>query len=105
MKIYTKKGDQGTTSLYGGSKISKDSIRIHSYGTVDELNSTLGIVLTYSVSEKGEEILKNLQNQLFVLGADLATPRSKKEKIERIGESDIQKLEAGLTNYRKNSNP
>ena len=105
MKIYTKKGDQGTTSLYGGSKISKDSIRIHSYGTVDELNSTLGIVLTYSVSEKGEEILKNLQNQLFVLGADLATPRSKKEKIERIGESDIQKLEDWIDELQEKLEP
>ncbi len=93
MKIYTKKGDQGTTSLFGGAKISKHSLRIHAYGTVDELNSVLGIVLTHTVSKTGETILKELQNQLFVLGADLATLPSKKTKIERIGNKEIDQLE------------
>ena len=93
MKIYTKKGDQGTTSLFGGANIGKNSLRIKAYGTVDELNSILGIVLTYSLSERGEAILKELQNQLFVLGADLATLPSKKTKIDRIGTEEIQQLE------------
>ncbi len=93
MKIYTKKGDQGTTSLFGGANIGKNSLRIKAYGTVDELNSILGIVLTYSLSDRGEEILKELQNQLFVLGADLATLPSKKTKIDRIGTKEIQQLE------------
>ncbi|MDZ7718703.1 MAG: cob(I)yrinic acid a,c-diamide adenosyltransferase [Balneolaceae bacterium] len=93
MKIYTKKGDKGTTSLFGGASIGKNSLRIKAYGTVDELNSILGIVLTYSLSERGEAILKELQNQLFVLGADLATLPSKKTKINRIGSREITQLE------------
>lgn len=93
MKIYTKKGDKGTTSLFGGASIGKNSLRIKAYGTVDELNSILGIVLTYSLSERGEAILQELQNQLFVLGADLATLPSKKAKIDRIGKKEITQLE------------
>lgn len=93
MKIYTKKGDKGTTSLFGGASIGKNSIRIKAYGTVDELNSVLGIVLTHRVSNDGEKILKELQNQLFVLGADLATLPSKKTKIERIGNREIRQIE------------
>lgn len=93
MKIYTKKGDKGTTSLFGGASIGKNSLRIKAYGTVDELNSILGIVLTYSLSGRGEAILKELQNQLFVLGADLATLPSKKTKINRIGSREITQLE------------
>lgn len=93
MKIYTKKGDKGTTSLFGGASIGKNSLRIKAYGTVDELNSILGIVLTYSLSERGEAILRELQNQLFVLGADLATLPSKKTKIDRIGSKEITQLE------------
>lgn len=93
MKIYTKKGDKGTTSLFGGASIGKNSLRIKAYGTVDELNSILGIVLTHPLSERGETILKELQNQLFVLGADLATLPSKKAKIDRIGQKEIKQLE------------
>lgn len=93
MKIYTKKGDKGTTSLFGGASIGKNSQRIKTYGTVDELNSILGIVLTHPLSERGENILKELQNQLFVLGADLATLPSKKTKIDRIGQKEIKQLE------------
>lgn len=93
MKIYTKKGDKGTTSLFGGASIGKNSLRIKAYGTVDELNSNLGIVLTHPLSEKGKNILIELQKQLFVLGADLATLPSKKTKIDRIGTSEIKQLE------------
>ena len=93
MKIYTKKGDKGLTSLFGGTNIEKNSIRIHAYGTVDELNSVLGITLTHTISDRGRDIIKEIQNQLFVLGADLATLPSKKSKIERIGSTEIKQLE------------
>lgn len=93
MKIYTKKGDQGYTSLFGGANVEKNSLRIHAYGTVDELNSIIGMVLTHSLSDKGKKMLNEIQSQLFVLGADLATLHSKEAKIERIGSGDIQKLE------------
>lgn len=93
MKIYTKKGDYGQTSLFGGTKVMKDEIRIESYGTVDELNSVIGVILTNPLSDKGRSILMDIQHQLFILGADLATPQNKKAKVERIGSKEITKLE------------
>ncbi len=96
MKIYTKKGDEGRTALFGGTPIEKHHIRLHAYGTVDELNSVLGVVLAHSASETGIQILSTIQNQLFTLGADLATPLSKKDKVERISSSHIQMLESWI---------
>lgn len=93
MKIYTKKGDQGITSLFGGTKVDKNHIRIEAYGTVDELNSVLGVILTHSLSDDGRRIVNELQHQLFILGADLATPLTKKAKIERVGKTEIEILE------------
>lgn len=98
MKIYTKKGDSGETSLFGGQRVSKSSKRIDSYGTVDELNSILGIALADEMTQRGGELLHTIQNQLFVLGADLATPRSGKgsEKVKRITEEDVKFLEENI---------
>jgi len=96
MKIYTKRGDQGTTSLFGGTNIEKNHIRLHAYGTVDELNSVLGMSLSNPMSDKGREILTDIQKQMFVLGADLATPQTKKTKINRIGTADIETLEGWI---------
>ncbi len=96
MKIYTKRGDKGYTSLFGGSKVEKDNLRIHAYGTVDELNSILGVCLTYPVSKNGHKVLTEIQKQLFVLGSDLATPLSKKTKVQRIGIDAIEQLESWI---------
>ncbi len=96
MKIYTKRGDKGQTSLFGGTTIQKSSVRIHAYGTVDELNSVLGMALSNPVSSTGKEILIEIQKQLFVLGADLATLPSKDSKIERIGNTQIEQLESWI---------
>lgn len=96
MKIYTKRGDKGYTSLFGGSQVEKNNLRIHAYGTVDELNSVIGLSLTHPVSEKGGEILSEIQKQLFVLGADLATPLSRKTKVQRIGTAEIEELESWI---------
>lgn len=93
MKIYTKKGDQGNTSLFGGDRVPKSSARIEAYGTVDELNSWIGLVLSNSLSKKSTETLPAIQDHLFVLGADLATPPDAKTRIKRINESHIQYLE------------
>ncbi len=105
MKIYTKKGDQGTTSLFGGKEVRKNNIRLHAYGTVDELNSTLGVTLTHDVSSKGKIILEELQDQLFVLGADLATLPTKKAKIDRINENHVDQLEMWIDDLDKNLPP
>lgn len=74
MKIYTKTGDDGTTGLFGGERIQKDALRIESYGTVDELNATLGLAASFSADQEIKGILNGIQNDLFAIGADLATP-------------------------------
>lgn len=96
MKIYTKKGDSGDTSLFGGKRVSKSTERIEAYGTVDELNSFVGLAASYDLSEKGTEYLRKVQELLLVLGADLATPPSSETRIARIAESDIEFLEDAI---------
>ncbi len=96
MKIYTKKGDRGETSLFGGDRVAKSSARIKAYGTVDELNSVIGLAASYSLSEEGSHRLKKVQEDLFVLGADLATPPDYKERIDRIRKESLQFLEESI---------
>lgn len=80
MKIYTKTGDTGQTALFGGDRVSKSNIRIEAYGTIDELNSFIGLALT-EVSDSGiRKVLERIQNQLFITGSDLATPETEKNK-------------------------
>ena len=101
MKVYTKTGDKGTTALFGGLRVSKDHIRIESYGTVDELNSNLGLLRDCSMNQKYKDILIQIQTKLFTVGAILATPPEKeflkngKERlnIPKITEEDLQFLE------------
>lgn len=94
MKIYTKTGDRGDTSLFGGQRVPKDALRIEAYGTVDELNSILGVVRSDNGDERIDHILTFVQNQLFELGADLATPRSvEKKSVKRIDAKDYHALE------------
>ncbi len=98
MKVYTKTGDDGTTALLGGARVSKAHIRIDAYGTVDELNAVIGMVRDHTQSEAYREILKTIQDRLFVIGADLATQPSKQGKVKKpdILETDIQFLEQGI---------
>ena len=94
MKIYTKTGDDGTTGLFGGARVSKDAVRIESYGTVDELNSVIGLARCGNSDKRADDILLGLQNDLFNLGADLATPLTvKNDYIVRIRKDDIERLE------------
>ena len=74
MKIYTKTGDKGTTSLFGGTRVSKDHLRIESYGTVDELNSYVGLIKDQAIDESTKNVLIKIQHDLFTLGSMLATP-------------------------------
>ncbi len=80
MKIYTKTGDKGETGLFGGERVSKDSLRISAYGTIDELNSFIGLAITEIKDVSVRKNLLNIQNQLFVVGSDLATPEDEKTK-------------------------
>ena len=94
MKIYTKQGDSGTTGLYGGVRVSKDDLRIQTYGTVDELNATLGIVLAQTSLDPGLKTrLSRIQSELFHLGAELATPRGGRLTSRLLDSTEISALE------------
>lgn len=90
-KVYTRTGDQGQTSLVGGARVSKASLRVDAFGDVDELNSVIGVVRARSNDEEIDEVLGLLQNDLFTLGADLASPSD--IHVPRIDESFVTKLE------------
>ena len=95
MKIYTKTGDKATTSLFTGTRVPKHHMRIESYGTIDELNSFLGLIRDQEIGSASKEILTLIQNKLFTVGAILATEPKKDNrlKIPRIHTSDIELLE------------
>jgi cob(I)alamin adenosyltransferase len=94
MKIYTKTGDKGKTSLVGGTRVSKGDLKIESYGTVDELNSWIGVLRDLEVNHSRRDLLKEIQDRLFTIGADLASePEQTKKKIPDLFESDIELLE------------
>lgn len=101
MKIYTKTGDKGTTALFGGTRVPKHHIRIESYGTVDELNSHIGLLRDQDMDQHYKDVLIGIQDKLFTVGAILATDpekaklKSGKERlnIPKISDVDIQQLE------------
>ncbi len=101
-RIYTKTGDKGKTSLVSGKRVSKDNIRIRAYGTVDELNSILGVV-KHHVSKKLIKVIAEIQNDLFDLGADLANPITKSPKFPplRITENQVKRLESTIDKFNK----
>lgn len=82
MKIYTKTGDDGSTSLHGGSRVYKNSARVSVYGAVDELNSIIGIITTLDLPSELKEMLIAINNMLFTLGSDLATPYEPEPKFK-----------------------
>lgn len=99
MKIYTKTGDKGTTALFGGKRVSKSDLRIETYGTVDELNSWIGVVRDQEVNTTRKEILIEIQDRLFTLGSILATePGNTKVKIPMLAVEDVQMLEREIDN-------
>ncbi|MBS1680317.1 MAG: cob(I)yrinic acid a,c-diamide adenosyltransferase [Bacteroidetes bacterium] len=94
MKIYTKTGDQGTTGLFGGQRLSKADLRIDAYGTVDELNSFLGLLRDQKINQLRKDILVEIQDRLFTIGSILATaPGNTKVKVPSLQETDINFLE------------
>jgi cob(I)alamin adenosyltransferase len=99
MKIYTKTGDKGYTSLIGGTRVPKHHIRIESYGTVDELNSHIGLIRDQALSEHHKEVLKEIQDRLFTIGASLAAdPERSKMHIPDLADADVKLLEGEIDN-------
>jgi cob(I)alamin adenosyltransferase len=95
VKIYTRTGDDGTTGLWGGQRVPKDALRVEAYGTVDECNAALGVARASGVDPALDQLLNHLQNQLFVVGADLATP-GETTRIARVGEAEVAELEQAI---------
>ena len=101
MKVYTKTGDKGTTALFGGQRVPKNHIRIESYGTVDELNSYIGLIRDQEMNPHYKDVLIEIQDRLFTVGAILATPIDKEVlkngklrlDIARISDQDVAYLE------------
>jgi cob(I)alamin adenosyltransferase len=104
MKIYTKTGDDGTTGLFGGTRVPKHHIRIDSYGTVDELNSWLGLIRDQDIDQNSKQQLITIQEHLFTVGAILATDPEKeilkngkqRLKITKVGNEEINFLEVAI---------
>ena len=102
MRMYTRTGDAGETSLYGGKRTKKTNQRVVAYGAVDELNSLLGVVRSEVVDTKLKDILRAEQVRLFRLGADLATPEgtATPKPVERIVEADIKEVEVIIDSFK-----
>lgn len=107
MKIYTKTGDDGTTGLFGGGRVKKASSRVEAYGTVDELNATIGIARATKLDALAEEILGQVQVDLFTLGAELATVPGKEDKLgmQLLDNADAERLEHAIDEAEKELAP
>lgn len=106
MKIYTKKGDQGLTSLIGGTKVPKSDERIDAYGTVDELNAHIGLVRALDSANEFTEILHFVQDRLFVIGSILANdPEKSSFKLPSIEHEDIERLENSIDELEQSLSP
>lgn len=113
-KVYTRTGDKGFTKLVGGKKVPKDAVRIEAYGTVDELNSVLGLARVFNddlrerlpAAQRLDEIFRRLQNELFDLGSELATPADfSYEGMFHVGDDEIQSLEKLIDELQKDLAP
>jgi cob(I)alamin adenosyltransferase len=98
MKIYTRTGDSGETGLFGGARVDKDDARVEAYGTVDELNSCIGVARALGVSAQTDASLLQIQSDLFTVGAELACVPGKEDKLRMalVGNADIERLEGWI---------
>lgn len=96
--IYTRTGDDGTTSLNGGTRVSKTDVRVEAYGAVDELNAQLGLLVTYLETEADRGVLRKVQNDLFAVGAYLATEsgRAEERRMQGVSAADVAWLEQAI---------
>ena len=98
VRIYTKTGDDGTTGLIGGSRVKKYDIRLEAYGTVDELNSHIGLILATDIDDRARQVLCEIQSKLFIIGAQLATDDHAGDFKKQVPctEKDVEKLETEM---------
>lgn len=106
MKIYTKTGDDGTTALFGGDRISKDHLRVEAYGTVDELNSFLGVLIDQLNEAEIKTFISSIQHVLFNLGSVIATTDDRMlAKLPKLLDTDIEALEKAMDAYERDLEP
>ena len=106
MKIYTRTGDGGESSLFGGRRVRKDHLRLESYGTIDELNAYIGVIRAAGPADEIAGVLSDLQDELFILGADLATPEAESARsVPRITLSEAERLEKEIDRIEPNLKP
>jgi cob(I)alamin adenosyltransferase len=98
MKIYTRTGDKGETGLFGGARVSKDDVRVEAYGTIDEANATIGLALAYCSVPAIGEVLKEVQGDLFTLGAELSAMNGHEDRlgIPLLADADVARLEQAI---------
>jgi cob(I)alamin adenosyltransferase len=99
MKIYTRSGDDGSTGLYGGGRVSKCDLRVETFGIVDELNAQLGVVRTLPLPKGFDEVLSILQNQMFDLGAELATPDAIGRGTDSLQDAQVARIEEWIDHF------
>jgi cob(I)alamin adenosyltransferase len=99
MKIYTKTGDRGDTGLFGGPRVPKDARRIETFGNVDELNSVLGVARAEGLPRDVDLLVEQIQNELFSLGAELATPNPAAQGTALIGAGNVAALEQAIDRF------
>ncbi|HLO45287.1 MAG TPA: cob(I)yrinic acid a,c-diamide adenosyltransferase [Leadbetterella sp.] len=101
-KIYTKMGDKGHTSLIGGTRLPKDHIKIEAYGSVDELNAWIGVLADAPENMERNAFLKEIQDRLFTIGAELASePEQNKKKLPELFDADVELLETEMDKYNE----
>ncbi|MDQ2798239.1 MAG: cob(I)yrinic acid a,c-diamide adenosyltransferase [Armatimonadota bacterium] len=105
MKIYTKTGDDGETSLYGGRRVLKNAVRVETYGTVDECNAALGAALTQIEDIEARAVVQRIQAELFEVGADLATPLERGNTAGRVQAEATARLEAEIDRFEADLPP
>ena len=107
VKVYTKKGDDGTTGLFGGGRVQKDDARVEAYGTVDEANSVIGSARSVGLPAEVDAVLARVQSDLFALGAELACVPGKEPKLSTplIGSADIERLERAIDDAERGMEP
>lgn len=105
MKIYTKTGDAGETSLYGGQRVLKNIVRVETYGTVDECNAVLGLAVGLIEDPEAKTVVTRIQGELFEVGADLATPMERGETVPRVRPEETAQLEAEIDRFEEELEP
>lgn len=105
MKIYTKTGDTGETSLYGGSRVRKDDARVQTYGTIDECNAVLGLAVAHLSDEAIAAVVLRIQGELLELGADLASPISRGGVVPRMTPEHSERLEEEIDRFEEELPP